>query len=212
MNYVSTCYLTFYLVFTSIGMGCMTPDKSVNESEHLTFVTHHRAELDKKFRDTNTSPLDSIAFISFERLNYFPVNYDYLVVGTFKKNISDTFRMKTSTERLPLYRKYGEIEFEMYGNKYGLTAYQNIEFANSDTYENELFIPFKDYTNGISSYGGGRYIDIQIPHGETVEIDFNLSYNPYCAYNDRYSCPIPPEENHLEVEIKAGVKKFREDH
>jgi uncharacterized protein (DUF1684 family) len=73
-------------------------------------------------------------------------------------------------------------------------------------YKNYLFLPFKDHTNGNGSYGGGRYLDMEVPKGNEVEIDFNLCYNPYCAYADIFSCPIPPDENHLEVEILAGVK------
>ena len=69
-----------------------------------------------------------------------------------------------------------------------------------------LFLPFTDNTNGVETYGGGRYIDLKIPAGNTINIDFNKAYNPYCAYSDKYSCPIPPPENHLDIEIKAGIK------
>ena len=75
-------------------------------------------------------------------------------------------------------------------------------------YSNHLFIPFNDITNGVETYDAGRYIDLEIPKGDTIIIDFNKAYNPYCAYNDGYSCPIPPEENNLEVEVKAGVMAF----
>lgn len=184
----------------------------MDEKKHRAFVEMNRIKLHQEFSNPETTPLDSLTLVEFDGLNYFEPDYNYLVVGEFEQNISDTFRMKTSTERLPLYRKYGVIRFELEGTSYELTAYQNMKYAESDEYDNELFIPFKDHSNGITSYGGGRYIDIKIPEGKIVELDFNLSYNPYCAYNDRYSCPIPPEENHLETEIKAGVKKYHEDH
>jgi len=75
-----------------------------------------------------------------------------------------------------------------------------------------LFLPFTDLTNGTVSYGGGRYIDLKIPEEEdAIVIDFNTAYNPYCAYSPRYSCPIPPEENHLEIEIPVGVKQYDKD-
>ena len=73
-----------------------------------------------------------------------------------------------------------------------------------------MFLPFSDETNGIESYGGGRYIDLRIPEGNTLIIDFNSAYNPYCAYNDKYSCPIVPRENYLRTRIEAGVKKFKD--
>ena len=76
-------------------------------------------------------------------------------------------------------------------------------------YEDYLFLPFLDDTNGEESYGGGRYIDCRIPEGDTIEIDFNKAYNPYCAYNENYSCPIVPRENYLAIEVKAGVKVFK---
>ncbi len=75
-------------------------------------------------------------------------------------------------------------------------------------FENYLFLPFTDLTNGNGTYGGGRYIDLEIPKGDTMVIDFNKSYNPYCAYNGKYSCPIPPKENDLNIAIKAGVKNY----
>ena len=81
-------------------------------------------------------------------------------------------------------------------------------------YANYLFLPFNDNTNGKTSYGGGRFIDLEIPEAgsKTIVIDFNKSYNPYCAYNHKYSCPIPPSENNLNVEISAGVKAYKEHH
>ncbi|MDG1428784.1 MAG: DUF1684 domain-containing protein, partial [Crocinitomicaceae bacterium] len=69
-----------------------------------------------------------------------------------------------------------------------------------------LFIPFRDKTSRHETYGGGRYLDVQIPDRDMMHLDFNLAYNPYCAYSHRYSCPIPPEENTLNVSILAGEK------
>ena len=78
-----------------------------------------------------------------------------------------------------------------------------------EEYKDYLFLPFLDDTNGEGSYGGGRYIDLRIPDSDTMIIDFNTAYNPYCAYNDRYSCPIVPRQNYLDVAIEAGVKAFK---
>ena len=76
-------------------------------------------------------------------------------------------------------------------------------------YADLLFVPFKDATNGAETYGGGRYIDVKTPKGNKVILDFNLAYNPSCAYgSDRYSCPIPPKKNFLKIPIKAGEKNF----
>lgn len=126
----------------------------------------------------------------------------------FKIELLDEFKnmLESSTERTPIYRRYGYIYFELNGKKCRLTAYQNMELIKKEEYKNYLFIPFRDGTSGVESYGGGRYLDVTIPENETITIDFNLAYNPYCAYSYRYSCPVPPEENTLKIRIEAGEK------
>lgn len=118
------------------------------------------------------------------------------------------FEMKTSTSRKPKYIRYGTVFFTIDGVAMQLNVYQDVELSKSDKYKNHLFLPFSDLTCGKDSYIGGRYIDLEIPKGNTIEIDFNQSYNPYCAYNHKYSCPIVPLENDLNIAIKAGVKTF----
>jgi hypothetical protein len=114
--------------------------------------------------------------------------------------------MKTTTERLPEYSIYGVVTFRHKGKNVTLNVYQNIELVKKPGYEKNLFIPFNDRTNGVETYGGGRFIDITENGADKVIIDFNKAYNPYCAYNHKYSCPIPPEENDLKIKIKAGEK------
>lgn len=116
--------------------------------------------------------------------------------------------MKTSTDRLPVYIKYGEAHFKLNKKDCVLNIYQNADLVKKEEYKDYLFLPYTDLTSGEESYGGGRYIDLKIPKDETIIIDFNKSYNPYCAYNHKYSCPIPPMENRLDVEVRAGVKAF----
>ena len=91
---------------------------------------------------------------------------------------------------------------------YRLNLYRNLDDQDLEGYEDYLFLPFIDHTNAESTYGGGRYVDARIPEGNTIEIDFNKAYNPYCAYNEKYSCPIVPRQNYLPIEVKAGVKAF----
>jgi uncharacterized protein len=99
-----------------------------------------------------------------------------------------------------------------YGNQsIKLHLYKNIHQPINPLYKNNLFLPFKDYTNNESTYGGGRYInllDTDIKN-ETIEIDLNKSYNPWCAYSDGFNCPIPPRDNHIELEVNAGEKNFK---
>jgi uncharacterized protein (DUF1684 family) len=89
-------------------------------------------------------------------------------------------------------------------------VYQNIDLIKKSGYDDYLFLPFSDLTCGKESYIGGRYVDVRIQKGTIWTIDFNKAYNPYCAYNYEYSCPIVPLENDLDIEILAGVKKFHD--
>lgn len=171
--------------------------------------TEFQKELNAAYKDASKSPLKAKDPKNFEGLNFFKFDTEYIVKASFKKlNNEKPFKMKTTTERLPIYLKYGELTFELKGKAYKLNIYQNQELIVKEGYEDYLFLPFLDETNGLESYGGGRYIDVRIPKGDTIEIDFNKAYNPYCAYNEKYSCPIVPRENYLKTRVEAGVKAF----
>lgn len=163
-----------------------------------------------KFADPEESPLEPEDLENFTKLEFFEIDPDFRVIAEFVRTPSEpTFTMKTSTDRLPVYVKYGELYFELKGRKFKLNVYQNQELVQDPEYFDYLFLPFTDLTNGETTYGGGRYLDLRIPESEEVILDFNKAYNPYCAYSGRYSCPIPPEENNLELEISAGVKNYQ---
>ena len=169
--------------------------------------------LNGDFSDKEKTPLtetDLKVFIKEKKgLDFYPIDLKYRVMATFERNqYPIPFEMQTTTDRKPRYQKYGVLHFEMDGVKCQLTVYQNLDLMKKPEYKNYLFIPFTDKTNGVESYGGGRYLDLEGPLTSRVVLDFNKAYNPSCAYNAKYSCPIPPKENTLKVEIKAGVKKF----
>jgi uncharacterized protein len=167
--------------------------------------------LNKKFADSNTSPLTEDDRNSFKQLEFFPISEVYKVNAEFIKiKKGKVFEMKTSTKRLPKYKVFGLLKFEIEGKTHQLYVYQSLDLIKKKEYKDYLFLPFTDYTNGNETYGAGRYLDIRIPKENQIEIDFNKSYNPYCAYNKDYSCPIVPEENDLKIEIKAGVKKYHD--
>ncbi|MCD4772785.1 MAG: DUF1684 domain-containing protein [Bacteroidales bacterium] len=176
---------------------------------YIDKINEHRRSIFLEFKNPNTSPIILKQIEKFTGLNYFDINPDYKIKGVFSIDTSTSiFKMKTSTERLPEYRKYGSIEFNIDTNHLSLNVYQNINLTKNPEFKDYLFIPFRDYTCGEESYGGGRYLDFRIPQTDTVIIDFNLAYNPYCAYNNKYSCPIPPDENKLGIRIMAGEIKF----
>jgi len=171
-------------------------------------ITDFQKELNKEYKDPKKSPLEPKALKRFKKHDFFPVDLKYRVVAhlTVTEN-TPFFSMKTTTGRLPNYRKYGNIEFTLEGNDFQLPVYQSQDLMSTKTYEDYLFLPFTDLTNGAESYSGGRYLEVRIPkEGTEVIIDFNKSYNPYCVYSDRYSCPIVPAENNIATAIRAGVR------
>jgi len=115
-----------------------------------------------------------------------------------------TVTMITSTGSAREYLKYGQVSFDVDGEHATLEVYQDPE-------EGYFFLPFVDATAPDETYGAGRYLDIEPIGSDKFLIDFNYAYNPYCAYNDKWSCPIPPKENRLKVRIKAGEKNFKGD-
>lgn len=174
-------------------------------------VTKFQNELDSEYADAKTSPLMAEDLATFKSLDFYPASEKYVVVAKFVRTKKEKpFEMQTSTDRKPMYIKYGEVIFTIDGSNFKLNVYKNIALSKQEKYKDHLFLPFSDLTCGNESYIGGKYIDLKIPKGKTISIDFNTSYNPYCAYNHKYSCPIVPLENDLNIEIKAGVKKFHD--
>jgi uncharacterized protein (DUF1684 family) len=165
--------------------------------------------INAEYADAKTSPLMDDDLKTFKSLDFYPISGKYFVNAKLVKAKNEkAFEMKTSTSRKPKYIKYGTVFFTIDGAALRLNVYQDVELSKSDKYKNHLFLPFSDLTCGKGSYIGGRYIDLEIPKGNRIEIDFNQSYNPYCAYNHKYSCPIVPLENDLNIAIRAGVKTF----
>ena len=170
-----------------------------------------QSELNKSYADSLKSPLMKDDLKQFKGLDFYPIDEKYIVEAIFIRTKKEkSFKMKTSTSRTPIYKKYGELHFSIDGKELKLNVYQNVDLKKKPGYEDYLFLPFSDLTCGKDSYIGGRYIDMRIPKSEKVIVDFNQAYNPYCAYNYEYSCPIVPLENDLDIEINAGVKKFHD--
>ena len=177
----------------------------------LSSAEKFQTELNKSYADSLKSPLMKEDLKQFKGLDFFSINEKYIVEATFIRTKKEKpFGMKTTTSRTPLYKKYGELYFEIDGKAFKLNVYQNVDLNKKPGYEDYLFLPFSDLTCGKESYIGGRYVDMRIQKGKTWTIDFNKAYNPYCAYNYEYSCPIVPLENDLDIEILAGVKKFHD--
>ncbi|MTI87007.1 MAG: DUF1684 domain-containing protein [Balneolaceae bacterium] len=174
-------------------------------------IQHYRDSLNTAFKNPDKSPLLPDDFKAFDSLSVFPANTDYYIRAKFVRTPNqEPFRMATtSPDRNPWYEKYGEAHFDLNGNNISVNIYQSHELRKTEKYRNYLFLPFRDKTNGNTTYGGGRYVELSIPKGDSITIGFNKAYNPYCAYNASYACPLVPVDNHLSIEVPTGVKAFK---
>jgi uncharacterized protein (DUF1684 family) len=202
---MKTNSIFFILSALLILMSCESqkhPIKSKSE---------HQKQQNNFFKDASKSPLKPKDLKSFEGLDFFPIDSLFVVEAQLKRTPNTPFfDMKTTTKRVTKERVFGVLSFTINNESYTLNVYQSAPDPDSKTESDYLFLPFLDATNGVETYGGGRYIDLTIPEGNQLIIDFNKSYNPYCAYNEKYSCPIVPRENYLSLKVNAGVKRFKD--
>lgn len=203
-------HLYFSLFITLLLNSCNTSKPLYEDT-----IKQFQYKLNTHFADASESPLTKEDLSTFKGLEFYPIDQNFKIEATLELTPnSPIFEMQTTTDRLPLYKVYGIAHFTLNEKKCTLNLYQSQDYSNTIGYENLLFLPFNDLTNGVSSYSGGRFIDIEIPPkgSATISIDFNKSYNPYCAYNHKYSCPIPPSENNLPVAINAGIRDYKSHH
>ncbi len=165
-------------------------------------------KLNEEYHDKSTSPLKPADLKKFKQHNFFPIDLDYAVDAKLTLTPNSLFvPMQATGSIVQEYRTYAIAHFQLHEKFYSLPVYQSKSLMNKPEYIDYLFLPFTDLTTGVETYGGGRYLELRIPkEGNAVIINFNLAYNPYCAYNERYSCPLVPRENDLPVAILAGVK------
>ncbi len=212
-NFFDLYLLKYFFMkhFCLLVLFSITISVSAQDSEEiLNEIMEYRQSENDKFGKEDTTILEPKDFASFKELDYYPVDLSFRVEAKFVRTPDEKpFLMPTTTSRLPEYVKYGELHFSIQNKDLVLSLYQHTNHENQEGYEDYLFLPFTDLTSGDGSYGGGRFIDARIPSGETMILDFNKSYNPYCAYNKKYSCPIPPKENDLLVRVEAGIKDFK---
>ncbi len=185
-------------ILLSTGLQAQTYKDSLlqyRESYKKEFITDKRSPL--KAADTGY-------------LRFYAPDVSYRVLAAFTKTAKgNTFMMPTHSGKNKAYREYGVLSFKLHGKKYKLHAYQSADSIKKELAA-YLFIPFTDLTSNRETFGGGRYIDMDTGEvkGSKLVLDFNKCYNPYCAYAEGYSCPIPPDENRLKTAIKAGEKLY----
>jgi uncharacterized protein (DUF1684 family) len=199
---------TIIIAFTCLlMMSCNS-----NDRRPLMGKTAYQQELNASYKDASKSPLKKKDLKNFKGLDFFPVDSSFIVTAKLTKTIdAPIFEMATTTDRKPLYKEYGILTFNLNDKDCELRIYQSQDDLRDEKYKDYLFLPFTDDTSGEGSYGGGRYMDVMTTDENldgTIQLNFNNTYNPYCAYNDKYSCPLTPRKNHLDLEIKAGIKVF----
>ncbi len=188
-------------------VSCGSGPNRLETLQHKKKVLAVRKDKDRFFKTSQDSPLINEQQWKFKELSYFPVDIAYKVTAHYQRLAKPVeFRIQTSTGHERVYVTIGRFDFTMANKRLTLSAYQ--EKGQETPGRNSLFVPFTDLTTGRETYGAGRYLDLEAPSGDSAVLDFNLAYNPYCAYNYNFSCPIPPPENRLDLEVKAGEKLF----
>jgi uncharacterized protein (DUF1684 family) len=161
-----------------------------------------RAEKDEFFRTGDQSPLTPDQQRSFKGLNYYPENLTLRLELALERIANpEPVILATSTGDEREYTHIGQVRFDVGGQAAVLQVYE-------DDYG--FFLPFSDASADEETYGAGRYLEPHELRADVLSVDFNLAYNPYCAYNERWSCPLPPSANRLKVKIEAGEKKFHD--
>lgn len=179
----------------------MTP-RTVEELKCMNDLEQFRHDKDEFFRSSE-SPLTEEQKTSFKGLIYFPPQsqliFNELEITPFPDQ--QEVEILTSVGDVEKYRRRGRIKFTIGGVACELTVFENLG-------SNGLYLPFKDKTNGQDTYPAGRYLEVEEEDGKIKLLDFNYAFSPYCAYNDRWRCPLTPPENNLPVKIRAGEKSF----
>lgn len=190
-------------------LGSFLLSCNVEDAEYNQRIMQMRANKTYAFLDEKTTPLTASKLATFKGLPYYEPDKSYLIQAEFTPiQQAPIFGMPHTLDRTYNYKEAGTLKFKIQGQDLMITAFLR-EGVVGDTVE--LFVPFTDNTNGKETYGGGRYIDVFAPmRAGKINLDFNLAYNPYCAYNKDFSCPIVPKQNHIPLAVLAGEKYNQE--
>lgn len=187
-------------------LGYFLSDLVFNDDQYAARLRKARHEKSDSFRRVQGSPLSEAQRNAFDSLRYFAPDKAYRVEAQLELVAArDTVKLPLTDGKTEAYLRWGRASFTLNQQPYQLTL-----FLKANSQDSTLFVPFTDRTNGFATYGGGRYLDVAKPAASASEIDldFNEAYNPFCAYNDGFACPVPPQDNRLAVEIKAGEQAF----
>lgn len=169
----------------------------------MSKLSEFRRAKDHFMEHDHESPLIHEQVESFQGLSYYDDDPTLRIELDLERYESDeVIEMQTSTGDVASYLRWGKVSFEVDGEPAQLTVYKDMDGSG-------YFVPFADGTSGDETYGAGRYVDLHELADGRLLVDFNYAYNPYCAYNERWSCPLTPLENQLRVPIRAGEQSFK---
>lgn len=199
--------LLIVLCAAGVALAVLYPFLSTDPAKaHRLEVEAVRNNRDAFMRTSDESPFKGLAQ-PYEGLNYYSINPAFRVqadLETIKER--QTLVLGTSDGQSRTFLTYGWAEFDLMNQRHRLLV---LEHWDKGPDRGNLFLAFTDETSASESYGGGRYLDVRkVPGATTLLLDFNLAYNPYCAYNNSFSCPFPPKENHIAVAVSAGEKNY----
>ena len=201
-----------FILFSSIFSAQKTKTPQISGGlpypKEYTEIEQFQKELNEEYSNAKTSPLRGENVKKFTEHPFFDMDLKWRVTAKLvKTKNAKPFEIPTSSGRTKEYREFGKVYFKLDGKEQVLTVHQSLSLMKNPEYKDYLFLPFRDLTNGLETYGGGRYIDLRIPKTSEIIIDFNKAYQPYCAYNATdYNCPVVPKENWLNIRIESGVK------
>lgn len=194
---IKSVVLVVFISITSLNF-------TYSQDNYRNSIQKDRIKFENKLLRTD-SILNSKEQKVIQKINHFSIDSSWVLTAQFKKNKGRSFKMPTTTSRTPKYKRLGYLHFNRNGEEFKLAVYKNLGLKSSE-YKNYVFVPFKDGNAPELTYGGGRYLDLEMSiKDKQVKVDFNKAYNPYCVYSYRYSCPITPVENHIDVKINAGI-------
>jgi uncharacterized protein len=201
---MSCSYLKSFLFL----IGCSFTISIAGAQDFTAKIDSGRKIYKEAFLSDEHSPL---GVDDVKRLTFYTPDSAYRSIAKVKFIYDDQpVIIPTYSGKEKKYLRYAELNLTIKGEPIKLTLFKSISLAADPQYKDYLFLPFTDPTNDSDTYGGGRYLDLKKSdiRGDELEVDFNMAYNPYCAYSAGYNCPIPPPENAINIPIQAGEKKF----
>lgn len=197
------------LLFLGIALNLNGQSKE----EYIQGILQHRDEYKLDFLKDKNSPLEAG---DLENLDFYGINEDLCLKCSFEiLKEPKMINMPTYSGKQKVFQKYVKFNCPLYDGMIYFYGYRNTKTMNIPGYKNQIFVPYKDKTNGDTTYGGGRYVDVDMVKDNVkgkILVDLNKSYNPWCCYSDGYNCPIPPSENKQIITVRAGEKMYKGEH